>query len=94
LEPDDLRRALLLARVLQSLHVSAGVTEKPLTSFISETWRMHGIDPSNAEAVRGIIYRSYALDKVRVVVCVDEFSKPYGMLKERCQELHPVRVGG
>jgi hypothetical protein len=76
-------------RVLHSLHVSAGVTRKPLADFVSETWEQHGIDPSNADAVREIINRSYALDKVRVVVCADEFSKPYGMLEERCQELHP-----
>jgi hypothetical protein len=62
---------------------------KPLWAFVSETWKQHGIDPSNADAVRGIINRSYALDNVRVVVCADEFSKPYGMLKERCQELYP-----
>ena len=63
---------------------------KPLWAFVSETWKQHGIDPSNADAVRGIINRSYVLDKVRVVVCADEFSKPYGMLEERCQELHPA----
>ena len=75
--------------VLHSLHVSAGVTKKPLWSFISETREARGIDPSNAEAVREVINRSYALDNVHVVVCADEFSKPYGRLKQRCQELHP-----
>ena len=77
-------------RVLHEQHVTAGMTGmKPLWAFVSETWKQHGIDPSNADAVRGIINRSYALDNVRVVVCADEFSKPYGMLKERCQELYP-----
>ena len=70
--------------------MTAGMTGmKPLWAFVSETWKQHGIDPSNADAVRGIINRSYALDNVSVVVCADEFSKPYGMLKERCQELYP-----
>ena len=88
LEPANLRRSLLL---VHEQHMTAGMTGmKPLWAFVSETWKQHGIDPSNADAVRGIINRSYVLDKVRVVVCADEFSKPYGMLKQRCQKLHTL----
>ena len=81
--------------VLHTLHMSAGMTGmKPLWAFVSETREQHGIDPSNADAVREIINRSYDLDKVRVVVCADEFSKPYGMLKKRCQKLYPGSAWG
>ena len=86
-------------RVLHSLHGATAslrheISSVKLNEFVDETATNYKLKRGDWNGVLGLIRRLYELKKIQVVVCADEFSKPYGMLKQRCQKLHTLGPRG